>query len=286
LQRLLQTSEQGKKSLAELMKMQGRSEQRIAEINAQIETLEQALQESTDKALKICPNRVDIDKTTTVLNRHIVTLEGKIRKEQEGRKKTSSEVTKQFNEAKKRFQEVDEEMRQLLDFQERIRQHLDGRYKRWIYFRKAIARRTNILFNAFLAKKGYAGHLTFDHKARTLDIFIQLDKMRSDKENVSRDTKSLSGGERSYSTVALLLSLWEAMETPFRAMDEFDVFMDAVNRRISMELLINAARLHKNRQFIFITPHDFSTIKPGPDIKIHRMYPPERGQTTLQEMQE
>lgn len=40
-----------------------------------------------------------------------------------------------------------------------------------------------------------------------------------------KDPKSLSGGEKSYSTVCLLLSIWESMGTPFRALDEFDVFM-------------------------------------------------------------
>ena len=38
------------------------------------------------------------------------------------------------------------------------------------------------------------------------------------------------------------LALGENVESPFRAMDEFDVFMDAVNRKISMDALIEFAR--------------------------------------------
>jgi len=102
-------------------------------------------------------------------------------------------------------------------------------------------------------------------------------KVDQDKNNLVTDTKSLSGGERSFSTVALLLSLWYQMDTPFLAMDEFDVFMDVVNRGLSITLLVDFARKYNYRQFIFITPQSTSQITKGDDVKIFSLENPDRG---------
>lgn len=41
----------------------------------------------------------------------------------------------------------------------------------------------------------------------------------------TQNTKALSGGERSLTTVCFVMSLWDAIGAPFRCLDEFDVFM-------------------------------------------------------------
>jgi chromosome segregation ATPase len=101
------------------------------------------------------------------------------------------------------------------------------------------------------------------------------------KSSKGRQTKTLSGGEKSFSTICLLLALWEAMGSPVRCLDEFDVFMDQVNRDISMRMMIEAARRSVSRQFVLITPQSMNNVQIKDDVKIHKMNDPERGQTTL-----
>lgn len=112
-----------------------------------------------------------------------------------------------------------------------------------------------------------------------LDIKVEPDL--SKVSDAGREAKTLSGGEKSFSTICLLLSIWEAMGSPIRCLDEFDVFMDSVNRATSMTMMIQAARRSVGRQYILITPQSMQNVQLGDDVKIHRMSDPERGQAAL-----
>lgn len=70
--------------------------------------------------------------------------------------------------------------------------------------------------------------MKIDHDSQTLELsVIPRDK---DIENAVSNAKSLSGGERSYSTVAFLLSLWACVDYPFYFLDEYDVFTVSLDR--------------------------------------------------------
>ena len=90
-------------------------------------------------------------------------------------------------------------------------------------------------------------------------------------ERRSSKVGSLSGGEKSYSQLCLILSLWYFMATPFRCLDEWDVFLDSVNRaQIGAELTKFAAAQEGNYQFIFLSPQGAveAPSKPGPEFKV------------------
>ena len=83
-----------------------------------------------------------------------------------------------------------------------------------------------------------------------------------------RDMKTLSGGEKSYSTVSLVLALWECIEPPFRILDEFDVFMDMVNRRTALNMMISYAQEQKRFQYVFLTPLTLNSLEKSDDVNI------------------
>ncbi|KAG6600185.1 Structural maintenance of chromosomes protein 6B, partial [Cucurbita argyrosperma subsp. sororia] len=145
---------------------------------------------------------------------------------------------------------------------------------RWNKFERnanLLKRQLTWQFNGHLRKKGISGHIKINYEEKTLSIEV---KMPQDASSSSvRDTRGLSGGERSFSTLCFTLALHEMTEAPFRAMDEFDVFMDAVSRKISLDTLVDFA-LSQGSQWIFITPHDIGVVKQGERIKKQQMAAP------------
>lgn len=209
----------------------------------------------------------------------------------------------EFGKMEKRNELVQENLK-------RLEAEIKQRQKSYADFRKTTAYTVKEHFNQNLAKQGHAGRVKFDWKNGTLDLDVRMNaqeaeaemsqnpsmpkpkvlppsgkKAKKDKtaqEKTLSANKMNSGGENSFTTLAFVLALGEAIQSPFRAMDEFDVYMDSANRRISMNLLVQTAESHLNRQFIFITPQDVSNLAVSRNIKIQKIAPPDRNQTIIQ----
>ena len=126
-------------------------------------------------------------------------------------------------------------------------------------------------FERSLALRGFKGELKFEFSNKKLIMLVQT------KGDIKKRTvESLSGGEKSFTQIALLLAIWKVMDTKIRGLDEFDVFMDSVNRTISLKLLLSELRQYPKSQSIFVTPQDIAMIGDldAKDIKIHKMNDP------------
>ncbi|KAG9192367.1 hypothetical protein G6011_11101 [Alternaria panax] len=248
---------------------------------AELAGQQKLLVEVIDGAKSICEERVFVphNRTSRELEEAMTRME-KTRQEAERELGGSQlDLTRAASEAKQKHHDAMQEFEDIRSLRLQLITTLNNRRNRWKQFRSGISIRARVTFNYLLSERNFRGSLSIDHNKGLLDIHVEPDITERSAEG--RETKTLSGGEKSYSTVCLLLSLWDAMGSPIRCLDEFDVFMDPVNRERSLNMIIQAARRSTGRQFIFITPQSMGNVKITPDVKIIKMSDPERGQTTL-----
>ena len=184
--------------------------------------------------------------------------------------------------ADKAFKQAKKDYDELIEAESMLTESLKNRRAMWQLFRQHITARARTNFSRLLAERGFRGKLLVNHSKHLLDLSVEPDITR--RSDQGRSAKTLSGGEKSFSQICLLLALWDAMGSPIRCLDEFDVFMDAVNRSLSVKMIIEAARDSIGRQYILISPGSKSDIPKASDVAVSELTPPERGeQRTLEE---
>ncbi|RAR04662.1 f-box domain-containing protein [Stemphylium lycopersici] len=249
----------------------------------QAESNRQELERVMEGAQAVCEERVPVPagRDSNALAHMLAKLQATREATEKELGGSQDELLRAANEAKRMHKDAMEDFESIKDLRNQLITTLTNRRNRWKQFRSGISVRARVTFNYLLSERKFRGTLSIDHQKALLDIHVQPDIM--ERSGDGRQTKTLSGGEKSYSTVCLLLSLWDAMGSPIRCLDELfsDVFMDSVNRERSMHMIIQAARRSIGRQFIFITPQSMSNVNQTSDVKIIKMTDPERGQTAL-----
>ncbi|KAK3117191.1 Structural maintenance of chromosomes protein 6 [Teratosphaeriaceae sp. CCFEE 6253] len=231
-------------------------------------------------ANEIC-RRVPLDPGTTTrqLDERIERLGVEMQQQERAAGGTAEELVLRWQQAKTEYDDAVAQLKSAELRKDKLTRTLSYRRFRWKEFQRFISYRARFTFKYLLSERNFRGSVEMSHVDKTLDIAIEPDISAQEAEG--REARSLSGGEKSFSTICLLLSIWEAMGSPIRCLDEFDVFMDSVNRAESIKLLMQAARRAVGRQFILISPQAMGRVELGDDVKIHKMSDPERGQGVL-----
>ncbi|KAI0098384.1 P-loop containing nucleoside triphosphate hydrolase protein [Daldinia grandis] len=186
---------------------------------------------------------------------------------------SDEEIQNRASQAIQEYREAKRNHKNLTSLVDELKKALMDRLRKWRTFQRLISAHARCNFNYLLSERGFRGELFLDHKAKRLRVQVEPDETR--KSSAGRNTKTLSGGEKSFSSICLLLAIWDAMGSPLRCLDEFDVFMDNVNRAISTNMLITTARRSVGKQFILITPNAIEgRAKIDKDVKIIRLTDP------------
>uniref|UniRef100_A0A7N0REW4 RecF/RecN/SMC N-terminal domain-containing protein n=1 Tax=Kalanchoe fedtschenkoi TaxID=63787 RepID=A0A7N0REW4_KALFE len=248
----------------------------IKEAEKQLQDLELERRENSQKASIICPESEiealgGVDESQVQLDAKIKRFKQRLEHESQRHSESIEDLRMLYS---KKERKITRKQQTYAAFREKLnvcQKALELRRRKFDRNASLLKKQLTWQFNKHLGKKGISGAVIVDYDEKTLSLEVKMPQDAS--SSTVRDTRGLSGGERSFSTLCFALALHEMTEAPFRAMDEFDVFMDAVSRKISLDTLVEFA-LGQDSQWIFITPHDISMVKHDDRIKKQQMAAP------------
>ncbi|KAI1820513.1 hypothetical protein F4861DRAFT_56088 [Xylaria intraflava] len=227
------------------------------------------------QASQVAPVRVHIPEGETYqsIERKYDSIRAQAHKLREQMGASEEQINTRAAKATQEYRDSKEAVKNLRMTSDTLKKALMDRLFKYREFQRHVSAQARCNFGYLLSERGFRGQLLLDHKARKLEVIVEPDKTR--ENGPGRNTKTLSGGEKSFSSICLLLAIWDAMGSPLRCLDEFDVFMDNVNRAISTNMLIGAARRSVGKQFVLITPNAIEgRANLDSDVKIIRLTDP------------
>lgn len=254
---------------------------------------EEELVRDQEVALQQTGEPVETNRSSKTVYKEIKQMEAFL-DEQESTIGNKDEILDKYQTSLNHYKKVRREITAIEKHLKKLKESLELRKRGYSELRKFITMMTIVNFKLVLRNKNFSGDLKIYHtnhsgpdgeqkKAKTLEI--KVNPKNDDQNDIGSqesvicsysDTRSLSGGERSFSTVAFILALWESAQSPFKILDEVDVFMDLVTRQISLDAMIEFAATKSGKQYIFLSPLKIQKLINPELIEIFQMPEPQR----------
>jgi len=165
----------------------------------------------------------------------------------------SEDIERMYESYSKLYLELKEKARLVAENREKAMEEVKTRMKAWKTVIQNLLDHVNLKYQGILSEAHAIGdvRLTNEHDIEEagLEIFVGFKGAKP----VPLNAYTQSGGERSTATMTFLLALQQHVQSPFRAVDEYDIHMDPRNREIIANLLISSVR-GLDAQYLAITP--------------------------------
>ena len=164
------------------------------------------------------------------------------------------DAEKIYNDYSGNVDELKVKLAQLQGNKKAMLAELQSRRKVW---KEAIANLIASIDPAYqtvLSASDATGFVKFEEGAEIEDAGIDLYVGFRGGAPTTLDPFTQSGGERSVSLMAFILSLQARIVSPLRAMDEFDIHMDPKNREAMFKMILSQMKQRAASQYIVITP--------------------------------
>lgn len=233
-----------------------------------------------EKATKFIKERPEFEPAETfeTLLHQFKEAQAKLQEIQQHQSKSLAEVTREYKVAQSNFHEGEKQYKRAKAIITHLKMLQNTHESNYQHFLNVATMSIYQEFVRILRERNFEGKLNINHNKKIVELSAApkneyLAELNKDKnKSAGRDAKTLSGGEKSFSQIAFLLSVWKVINCRIRGLDEFDVFMDEVNRKVSMKLMIEAIKSSNNSQTIFITPNNMADMNvQDNDVKINLM---------------
>jgi chromosome segregation ATPase len=172
----------------------------------------------------------------------------------------SEDIERMYESYSKLYLELKEKARVVAANREKVLVEVKTRKEAWKTVIWNLMNHVNLRYSGILSEAQATGMVRLRNEHDIEEAGLEILVGFKGSEPVALDVYTQSGGERSTSTMAFLLALQQHIQSPFRAVDEYDIHMDPKNREIIAKILISSVR-GSNDQYIAITPSQVTFVE-------------------------
>jgi len=224
-------------------------EAEIQEIERNLKSLESRIAEARSRAEERGPRIATLRSPEEILD-EIRMIDGRIAAMAD----IPGNVERMYESYSNLYLELQEKARLAAENREKALAEIERRMIAWRNLIRDLLSSVSSQYQKILSQAAGTGYVRLidDHDIEAAGIEIHVGFKGA--KPVPLNIYSQSGGERSTAVMAFLLALQQHIQSPFRAIDEYDVHMDPRNREIIANLLIYAVK-ERAVQYLAITPN-------------------------------